>query len=73
MGAVSSRPLQTVAVVDLSVACFLIHVKLNDMQTGERERECDEVNFLYDYVFISNLPTEESKSACFITFLRNKM
>lgn len=35
VGAVSSRPLQTVSVVDLPIACFLVHVELNEAQTGE--------------------------------------
>lgn len=39
MGTVRSCSLQTVAVVDLSIACFLIHVELSETETGQRVHE----------------------------------
>lgn len=35
VGAVGGRPLYAVAVVDLSIAGFLIHIELNGTETGE--------------------------------------
>lgn len=37
VGAVGGRPLQTVAVVDLPVARFFVHVELGESKTGRRQ------------------------------------
>lgn len=56
MGTVGSCSLQTVAVVDLSIACFLIHVELNGRETGKRVqwRNCFIIKYFHAF-FLNHL------------------